>query len=71
MPSQKLKTCPRCNASFECTADNIVQCQCFGIVLSAEENAWLEQQYTGCLCPTCLQQIKLEVHLYKEKYIFR
>jgi len=71
MSVQKLKGCPRCNKTFECNPGHIAQCQCHGIVLSAEQNAWMEQKYTGCLCSNCLKQLALELDLFKEKYIFR
>lgn len=65
------KTCPRCRNSFECKPGNITQCQCFGISLSIEQKAFIEQRYNDCLCRNCLQVLQNDVELFKEKYIFR
>ena len=71
MPLKEFKSCPRCNKKFECDPGNIEQCQCYGIVLSAEEIAWMEEKYKNCLCSNCLRQISTELAFFKEKYIFR
>src|ERR1700733_6909430 len=39
------KYCPRCKAAFECKVGGIAQCQCFGIGLTPEEKAFLENRY--------------------------
>jgi hypothetical protein len=65
------KKCPRCNAAFECKPGTISQCQCFGVPLSAEEKAFIEQRYNDCLCRNCLIQLKNQVELFKEKFIYR
>jgi Cysteine-rich CWC len=49
------KKCPVCNVTFECKPGNIVQCQCYGILLSPEEKALLEEKYDDCLCRRCLK----------------
>ena len=48
------KTCPRCGTGFECKAGNVLQCQCYGIVLTATARQQVEQQYSDCLCRSCL-----------------
>jgi hypothetical protein len=65
------KNCPRCNAVFECKPGSITQCQCFGIVFSTEQQAYLEQHYSDCLCRNCLLHIPDEFELFKEKFIYR
>lgn len=65
------KKCPRCHTAFECKPGNITQCQCYGIALTAEQRAYIEQRYTDCLCRNCLQHLTVELHLFKEKYVFR
>jgi hypothetical protein len=65
------KACQRCNTSFECKPGSVTQCQCFEVVLSAEQRAYPEHRYSDCLCPKCLVQLKEEVELFKEKFIFR
>lgn len=51
------KTCPRCGTGFECKTGNILQCQCYGIVLSPAAQALVEQRYTDCLCRSCLEEL--------------
>jgi hypothetical protein len=45
------KTCRRCGARFECRGKD---CWCHTIRLSAETLIRLEQTYSNCLCPDCL-----------------
>ncbi|MBL7749457.1 MAG: cysteine-rich CWC family protein [Chitinophagaceae bacterium] len=71
MYKHEIKKCPRCQTAFECKPGNIVQCQCYGIALTAEQRAYIEQHYADCLCRNCLQQLTVELHLFKEKYVFR
>jgi hypothetical protein len=51
------KSCPRCQAPFECRVDNISQCQCSGIRLTSEDKAFIAANYTDCLCRNCLLAI--------------
>ena len=71
MPAKELKICPRCNKKFECHPGNIVQCQCYGIVLSAEQKAWIKEKHHDCLCKNCLEQLAKEPNPLKERYTFR
>ena len=70
MPSHEVKSCPRCGKAFECKAGDITQCQCYGIQLSPEERAFIEERYKDCLCADCLLQLKNRYMLFKEKYLF-
>ncbi|MBS1656129.1 MAG: cysteine-rich CWC family protein [Bacteroidetes bacterium] len=71
MCQHEIKTCPRCQKKFECKPGNITQCQCYGIFLSAELKAYIEERYRDCLCRDCLTHLQQEVNLFKEKYILR
>jgi len=71
MCRHETKSCPRCKAAFECKAGSIVQCQCFGIELSIEQRAYIDQRYSDCLCRNCLKDLSNELNLFIEKYIFR
>lgn len=71
MCQHETKNCPRCNKAFECKPGNITQCQCFGIVMTTEQNAYIELRYSDCLCRNCLIQLQNEVELFKEKFIYR
>ncbi len=61
------KECPRCKQSFACKPGSITQCQCYGIELTAELKAYIEQRYNDCLCRACLQYLQQEENLFKEK----
>lgn len=50
------KKCPRCNILFECKPGNVAHCQCYGIVLSVDERAFIEERYNDCLCSVCLHE---------------
>jgi len=67
MPQHEEKTCPKCNAVFECKAGNFTQCQCFGIKLTEEQKAYIAGQYEDCLCRNCLNNLSIELDLFKEK----
>jgi hypothetical protein len=68
---RETKACQRCNAPFECKPGAITQCQCFDIMLTVEQRAYLEQRYNDCLCKTCLMQLQEEFELFKEKFIYQ
>lgn len=65
------KECPRCRKTFECKQGNITQCQCYGIAMTEELKAYLEDRYADCLCRDCLDHLTVELNFFKEKYIFR
>jgi hypothetical protein len=65
------KYCPRCSKAFECKSGNITQCQCFGLQLTTEQRAFMEERYKDCLCRDCLLQLQNQVELFKEKFIYR
>lgn len=70
MCAHEEKSCPRCGNSFECKAGSITECQCFGIVLSTEEKAFMEERYNECLCRNCLVELKDRYVFFKEKFLF-
>ncbi|HPG10255.1 MAG TPA: cysteine-rich CWC family protein [Chitinophagaceae bacterium] len=71
MSLHETKICPRCSNPFFCKPGNITQCKCFGIPLTTEQKAYIEQRYPDCLCKNCLAQLQNEVELFKEKFIYR
>lgn len=71
MSQHETKACPRCGKGFECKPGNITQCQCYGIQFRDEEKAFIEQRYNDCLCRNCLGELKNQVELFKEKFIYR
>jgi hypothetical protein len=42
------KKCPRCEKIFECKVGDILKCQCYGIELSVEEEAFIKSNYNDC-----------------------
>jgi hypothetical protein len=64
------KRCSRCGECFECKAGDIVNCQCYGIELTTEEEAFIASHYTDCLCRFCLLQLKSRYHLFLEQKFF-
>ncbi len=71
MCKHETKSCPRCKQPFECKPGNITQCQCYGITLTGEQKIYIEQRYSDCLCRNCLEYLQQELHLFKEKYLFK
>ncbi len=67
MCRQEEKKCPRCNNAFECKVGDILKCQCYGIQISTEEDAFIKSKYTDCLCSNCLEQLKSRYHLFVEQ----
>lgn len=57
------KYCPRCSQLFECKVGNIVQCHCYGMILSDEEKNEITKNYNDCLCNSCLTALKKEFAL--------
>jgi hypothetical protein len=55
------KKCPRCEQPFECKVGDIAHCQCYGILFTPEEKAFIEQRYDECLCRNCLLELKIRV----------
>ena len=58
MKTSTTKTCEKCKQSFECCANNIEQCHCYQIKLSAQEVEMLKGAFKDCLCKQCLTGIK-------------
>jgi len=71
MCQHETKDCPRCGKGFQCKPGNITQCHCFGMSFTHEEKAFIEQRYNDCLCNDCLLQLKNQVELFREKFIFK
>jgi len=60
------KTCPRCKRKFECNLQNITQCFCYGIELTAELKELIEKRFTDCLCRDCLLALQQENNLFRK-----
>lgn len=60
MPNHEAKTCPRCDASFECKVGSVLECQCSSVFLSAAEQDFLATRYDECLCVNCMLEVQTE-----------
>ena len=49
--------CPRCGGSFHCAASEGF-CDCFELQLSDTLRQTLAEQYSSCLCISCLKQLQ-------------
>lgn len=67
MPQHEEKKCKRCNASFTCKVGDITNCQCYGIELTADEEAYIAGKYDDCLCSKCLLELRNRYHLFIER----
>lgn len=54
----RMKSCPCCGNDFECKADAIALCHCSSVELTEQERRYLQQNYSGCLCQTCIDALK-------------
>lgn len=71
MCKHEQKNCPRCSKGFECKVGEVTNCQCYGIELSVEEEAFITKQYADCLCRNCLLQFKNRYTMFVEqKYLY-
>ncbi|ASZ14280.1 cysteine-rich CWC family protein [Chitinophaga pendula] len=58
MADHETVSCPRCAATFECRVGSILRCQCQEVTLTIAERQHISEQFNGCLCANCLQEIK-------------
>jgi len=57
------KICERCHQPFECKMENIMQCQCYGIVLTSQAKQLVSSTFNDCLCKNCLLVLNEEYTL--------
>ncbi len=63
MPKHEKKQCPCCTAEFECKTGSILLCQCSKIEMTAEQLEYSNAQYDGCLCLSCLKELRSEYNI--------
>jgi hypothetical protein len=51
--------CERCGIMIECKAQLSEVCDCTKIKLDLNEAQYVSELHTGCLCNTCLEELKL------------
>ncbi|MDR3119105.1 MAG: cysteine-rich CWC family protein [Mediterranea sp.] len=52
------KICPRCSRFFSCLHNNISECRCASVRLDAQQRAYVETNYSNCLCLSCLEDVR-------------
>jgi hypothetical protein len=58
MSKHEIKVCDRCEGTFECKANNPLQCACNTVQVSGEEGMIISEEWDDdCLCPDCLREV--------------
>lgn len=52
------KSCPRCEAIFECKVGDVANCQCSEVALNAYTKTFLSKTQYDCLCKKCLVELQ-------------
>ena len=68
MCKHEAKTCPRCQAAFECKVGDITRCQCYGLCFTPEEKTFITERFEDCLCRQCLLELKKPDTRFREKF---
>ncbi|WP_461125875.1 cysteine-rich CWC family protein [Spirosoma aerophilum] len=57
---QEHTSCPRCQRTFDCRAEEVSQCQCQAVALTEPQQNYIRSLYEGCLCATCLLALQTD-----------
>jgi hypothetical protein len=60
MESAQEKKCGICNEIFVCNANDIINCQCYGISLTQANIKYLAEKELDCVCKKCLLKLNTE-----------
>ena len=52
------KVCPRCNKSFVCRNDQILECWCINEPINSDFRKFLADNFSGCLCAECMTDLR-------------
>jgi hypothetical protein len=63
MIKHEIIPCQRCGREIECKANSFLKCQCSGINLNLNEVQYICELYEGCMCASCLSELKEEHRL--------
>ncbi|RYY11406.1 MAG: hypothetical protein EOO04_35285 [Chitinophagaceae bacterium] len=61
------KQCERCGREFQCMPGKISECRCSQVQLSHEERIFLKNEFSDCLCNTCLHDLKTKFASWNSK----
>lgn len=56
-----MRECPRCQNEFTCKSENIAQCECSKLHLSAQTLDFLSKTSWSCLCNNCLKHFNSQI----------
>lgn len=59
--TNKIKSCPRCHAGFECKPDDVDNCQCASAKLNQSQRDYIASRYDDCLCVDCLNKLHNQI----------
>ncbi len=57
MPAHESMACSKCGQQFECKMGSILLCHCSDVKLSQRQQAYIADNWEGCLCHSCLLSI--------------
>ncbi|MGV3508081.1 MAG: cysteine-rich CWC family protein [Sphingobacteriaceae bacterium] len=60
MTKHEIIPCERCRKRIECKANAFTKCQCSKVQLTLNEVQYVSENFEGCLCATCLLDLKKE-----------
>lgn len=52
-----IKKCAKCKAEFNCRHDEILECHCVQVPISAKAQKYLTENFKDCLCNKCLREV--------------
>lgn len=56
-----IQKCPRCHSAFNCMNENIAECECSQLKLSAQTLDFLSKTNWICLCNNCLKHFEFQM----------
>jgi len=63
MTKHEIIHCERCGKSIECKANSFTKCQCTTVQLNLNEVQYISENFDGCMCAKCLEELKEEYRL--------
>lgn len=64
MNKHEIISCERCGVRMECKANAFNKCQCNTVYLNLNEVQYVSENFEGCLCANCLNELKEEYKLF-------
>ena len=68
MTKHEIIHCERCGKSIECKANAFTKCQCTSVQLNLNEVQYISENYEGCMCAVCLEELKEEYRMSISDY---